>query len=365
MNKQKIRVLQVVGNARIGGVAAFILNYFKRADPDKFCFDFVTYAPSPFDAEAEKIDRHAKVWYISPFQRNFIKGIAQLEKICRREQYDVVHSHLTTLSAFSLSAAQSAGVPVRICHAHSAFNKNSEHYLIKSFLRPFAANSATHLMACSRHAAESIFGKRAKEATILPDAIDLDMFSSSQEQYIEAREQLGISGKAVLFVGRFEYQKNLMLLLQAFKIAAADDGELNLLLVGEGTCKKEIEDFVAAEGLGGRVRIVPQCDPAPYYRAADLFCLPSRYEGLGMAAIEAQAAGLCCLLSDAVPKEADVTGRCTFLPVDDPVAWARELKEPHGHFYDCRTQIAAAHYDISLEAGRLTEFYERALDDVK
>ncbi len=354
--------MQVVGNARIGGVAAFILNYYKRVDLERFCFDFVTYAPSSFDGEVKAVDPHAKVYYISPFQRNFIKGIAQLEKICRRGAYDVVHSHLTTLSAFSLSAAQSAGVPVRICHAHSAFNKNSEHYLIKSFLRPFAADSATHLMACSVHAAESIFGRRAKEATILPNAIDLDRFASSEGQYREARRQLGISGRAVLFVGRFEFQKNIPLLLQAFKKAAADDGELNLLLVGDGTCRREIEEFIAAEDLGGRVRIVPPCDPAPYYRAADLFCLPSRYEGLGMAAVEAQAAGLCCLLSTAVPKEADVTGRCAFLP-DDPDMWAEELKKPRGHFYDCRKQIAAAHYDISLEAGRLTEFYEEALHE--
>ena len=362
MNRDKIRVLHVVGNARIGGVASFILNYYRRVDIERFRFDFVTYAPSSFDDEVAKIDSHAKVYYISPFQRNFIKGISQLEKICMKGGYDIVHSHLTTLSAFSLSAAESAGVPVRICHAHSAFNKNSEHYLIKSFLRPFAADSATHLMACSMHAAENIFGNRANEATILPNAIDLDRFSSSPDGYVDARRQLGVTGRIVLFVGRFEYQKNIKLLLQAFKKAAADDGELNLLLIGDGTEKKELEEFIARENLEGRVRIIPPCDPAPYYRAADLFCLPSRYEGLGMVAIEAQASGLYCLLSTAVPKEADVTGRCTFLP-DDIAVWAEEMKKPRDHFYDCREQIATAHYDIEREAVRLTDFYEEALQD--
>ena len=360
MNDNRIKVLQVVGNARIGGVAAFILNYYKRVDLERFCFDFVTYAPSSFDEEVTKVDPNAKVYYISPFQRNFIKGIAQLEKICKKGGYDIVHSHLTTLSAFSLSAAHSAGIPVRICHAHSAFNKNSEHYLIKSFLRPFAADNATHLMACSAHAAQSIFGKRAGVATILPNAIDLDRFLSSQSEYEEARNRLGVTGRAVLFVGRFEYQKNIPLLLRAFARAAAEDKELNLLIIGDGTRKKEIEEIIAARGIGGRVRIVEPCDPAPYYKAADLFCLPSRYEGLGIVAIEAQTSGLHCLLSEAVPKEADVTGRCTFLP-DDIELWAEELKKPRGHFYDCRKALADAHYDITLEAERLTKFYESAL----
>ena len=359
MQNNKINVLQVVGNARLGGVASCLLNYYRHTDLERFHFDFVTYAPSIFDDLVRKIDKNARIYYISPFQKNFLKGVFDLERICSNTEYSVVHSHLTTLSAFSLTAAAHTDVPVRICHVHSAFNKNSEHYLAKSFLRPFAAEHATHLMACSRHAAENIFGKRADEATILPDAIEAERFYSSRKDYNAEREKLGLSGKVVLFVGRFAYQKNLPFLVEAFS-RAADGGDMTLVLVGDGEEKHAVRDAAAQCGILSKVRMIAPCDPVPWYKAADVFCLPSRYEGLGMVAIEAQAAGLKCILSDSVPKEADITGRCIFLP-EDAGAWADELKKPAVHFYDCRELVENAHYDIKREAHRLGQFYENAL----
>lgn len=361
MQDGKIKVLQIAGNARLGGVASCLLNYYRHTDHQKFSFDFVTYAPSVFDEKVKEIDPDAKVYYISPFQKNFLKGIFDLEKVCGMGDYDAVHSHLTTLSAFALTAAAHAGVPVRICHVHSAFNKKSEHYLAKSFLRPFAAEHATHLMACSRHAAENIFGRRAGEAIILPDAIEVGKFCSNTDEYSAARKKLGLDGKVVLFVGRFVYQKNLPLLVRAF--AKAAEGEnMTLVLLGDGEERHEIHKLSSGLNISDKVKIILPSDPSEWYKAADLFCLPSRYEGLGMAAIEAQAAGLKCILSENVPKEADVTGRCIFLP-DDENAWAEELKKPTPHFYDCKQAIADAHYDISLEAHRLEDFYVKAVGD--
>ncbi len=363
MSGKPIRILQIVGNARLGGVVTCLLNYFRHIDRERYHFDFVTYGPSPFDDEVKKVDPSVEIHHISPFQKNFIKGISDLEKVCRRGGYDIAHSHLTTLSAFSLAAADNAGVPVRICHAHSAFNKNSEHYLVKSFLRPFAVECATHLMACSRHAAESIFGRRAEEAVILPNAIEAEKFFSSEAEYRAAREKFGLSGKVVLYVGRFAFQKNLPFLVRAFA-AAADGEDMTLVLVGDGAERKAILKAAGENNLADKLRLVPPCDPTEWYKAADIFCMPSRYEGLGIAAIEAQTAGLKCLLSQAVPKEADVTGRCEFLP-DDESLWAQAIAAPAGHCYDQREAVAAAGYDISEEAVRLTDFYESAVNGIQ
>lgn len=363
MQDERIKILQIVGNARLGGVSSCILNYYRHTDLKKFSFDFVTYAPSVFDDRVKEIDPDARVYYISPFQKNFLKALFDLEKVCGANDYDAVHSHLTTLSAFALTSAAHAGVPVRICHVHSAFNKKSEHYLAKSFLRPFAAEHATHLMACSRHAAENIFGKRAKEAIILPDAIEAEKFYSSAEEYSAARKKLGLDGKVILFVGRFVYQKNLPFLVRAFA-AAAENENMTLVLLGDGEERHEIHKISSELDVADKVKIIPPCNPADWYKAADLFCLPSRYEGLGMAAIEAQAAGLKCLLSESVPKEADVTGKCVYLP-DDLNAWTKELKKPAPHFYDCKEAIAASHYDIALEAHRLEDFYVKAVTEAR
>lgn len=360
MQNKKINVLQIVGNARLGGVASCVLNYYRHTDLSRFHFDFVTYAPSVFDELVHAVDKSARIYYISPFQKNFLKGVFDLERICSDADYSVMHSHLTTLSAFSLTAAAHTDIPVRICHVHSAFNKNSEHYLAKSFLRPFAAEHATHLMACSRYAAENIFGKRADEATILPDAIEAAKFYSCEEDYKAARKELDLSGKVVLFVGRFAHQKNIPFLIEAFAKAAANEN-MTLAIVGDGEDKRAVYDAAKASGVKDKIRIVGPCDPIPWYKAADVFCLPSRYEGLGMAAIEAQTAGLKCILSSAVPREADITGKCLFLN-EDAYLWAEELKKPAEHFYDCKKLIEEAHYDIVREAWRLGKFYEDALN---
>lgn len=129
---------------------------------------------------------------------------------------------------------------------------------------------------------------------------------------------------------------------------------MTLVLLGDGEERHEIHKISSELDVADKVKIIPPCNPADWYKAADLFCLPSRYEGLGMAAIEAQAAGLKCLLSESVPKEADVTGKCVYLP-DDLNAWTEELKKPAPHFYDCKEAIAALalrYRARSAQAGR-------------
>ena len=291
----RIRILQIIGNARLGGVASCLLNYLAAADRSEFCFDFATYGESPFDGAARTLEPETRIHAIPRLDRHPVAAMRAIKKICLENDYAAVHSHMTTLSALALPPAASAGVPLRICHAHSAFDKNSDHYTVKKLLRPFAAAKANKLMACSRHAAENLFGKRADEAYILPDAIDLSRFACTDEGRDAARQALGIN------------------------------------------------------------------------KAADVFCLPSRYEGLGMVAIEAQAAGPPCILSDKVPEEADVSGGCTFLPAEterDAALWGAEMAKDAPRIRDARQKAADAGYDIEREAHNLTDFYRTALKEL-
>lgn len=361
MQEEKIKVLHIVGDAHLGGIVACMLNYYKWIDKSKFHFDFVTYGPSPFDDLVKKINPETKVFSITPFQKNPVKGMADLAKICKGGDYTIMHSHMTTLSAFALSVAAKAKIPVRICHAHSVFNRNSDHYLIKRTLRPFAVKNATHLMACSRHAAENLFRERADRSMILLNAIDIDHFLSSEQDYLRTRKKFHLSGKVVIFVGRFVYQKNISFLLRAFAQAAKNE-KMTLILLGEGKGKPALQKEIAALGIGDLVRFVSPRDPAEWYKASDLFCLPSRYEGLGISAVEAQAAGLTCLLSDTIPAEADLTGHCVFLPLET-AAWADALNQPVEHRYDNKDTIARKHYDIRREASSLTDFYKKAVQE--
>ena len=361
MNDNRIKVLQIIGNARLGGVASCLMNYFRFADTDKFRFDFATYGESPLDERVKEIDPSSRIFHIPSFEKNFFKSMREIGRVCRAEKYGIVHSHMTTLSAFALPPAAKAGVPVRICHAHSAFDKNSDRYLFKKILRPFAAKCATHLMACSAHAAKNLFRTRADEAFLLPNAIDGAHFACSAHEHFEAKRKCGLEGRTILFVGRFAFAKNLFFLLDAFALARRQR-QMTLLLVGDGEHRPALENAVREKGLEQSVRLIPPADPAVWYKAADLFCLPSRYEGLGMAAIEAQAAGLPCIFSDAVPKEADISKKSIFLPLDE-VRWADAMLKDRPRHPDGDKALLRAGYEIRKEAHLLTDFYEKALGE--
>ena len=354
----RIPVAQIIGNSALGGVAACILNYYKHMDRTRYRFDFFTYGPSSFDGQLHAIDPASNVYTIPSLDKSFYRAVPALKKLLAKGNYPIAHSHMTTLSAFALRAAKQAGVPVRICHAHSTFDRQSDHWMIKSVLRPFAAKDATHLMACGRLAAENLYRSRADEAYILPNAIDLARFSKKAD-----KAALGLAGRVLLFVGRFANQKNLFFLLDAF--AKARHAEpMTLVLVGGGTQEEALRSAAGSLGIAESVRFVPPCDPAPYYAAADLFCLPSLYEGFPVVGVEAQAAGLPCLFSDKVTQEADLCGENLFLPLDADV-WAEEMCRPRAKTENPAKILREKHFDIREEAGKLAAFYDRALQSVQ
>lgn len=350
----RIRTAQIIGNAALGGVAACALNYYRHADRSFFCSDFFTYGPSRLEEELRAVDPDARVFYLPPLDRRFWQAVPRLTKLLKEGGYALVHSHMTTLSAFALYAAKRAGAPVRICHAHSTFDKDSDHYRIKALLRPFAAKYATGLMACGKAAAENLYRGRAEEAYILPNAIDLARFSPPRDIKGEAAPP-----REVLFVGRFVYQKNLPFLLRAFA-RARQQREMRLTLAGDGADRDALLALSKELKTESSVRILPPCDPAPLYREADLFVLPSRYEGLPVVALEAQAAGLPCLFSDKIDRDVDVCGNGEFLPLDEE-AWARALNAPRRKSADGAEKLRAAHYDIRTEGRRLSDYYREAL----
>ena len=235
----RIKVMQIVGNARLGGVVSCVLNYYSHMDRSRYRFDFITYGPSPLEEKLREIDAESRVFTVPPFDgTSCLSAMRALKGILREGKYSIVHSHLTTLSAFALRAAKSAGTPVRICHAHSTFDKNSDHYAVKAILRPFAAKCATHRMACGELAAQNLYRKQASNAFILRNAIDLDTYSFDPQ----ARKKLNLSGRVLLFAGRFAPQKNLFFLLEAFARARKKYPAIpfTLAMVGDGAQKQEL-----------------------------------------------------------------------------------------------------------------------------
>ncbi len=369
-----LRVLHILGSAQRGGTESVVYNWYRAVDRDKLRFDIVIDECSPCGVPAGIQAMGCKIYSIPPYSKLIPYSMA-IKDICKKGNYKIVHSHMNALSVFPLFAACLAKVPVRIAHSHSTLShgEDGKRDLIKKLLRPFSGLFATHYFACSAHAGRWLFGGRAFGAgkvVLAKNAIDTQKFRYEPEARAAARKRLGLEDKLVLgHVGRFSPQKNHGYLLDVFRAVCEKRGDAALLLIGGmGSAGEGIEDAVRekakAYGIADKVCFLGSSeDISGYYQAMDVFVLPSLYEGLGMAAVEAQCAGLPCVLSNRVPKEAKLVEDVTFLPLDtseDAVkGWAAAIlafaakKERR----DGSALVAAAGYEIAVAAKDVEAFY--------
>ena len=195
---------------------------------------------------------------------------------------------------------------------------------------------------------------------VIPNAIDAQMFRFSEQVRREVREQYGLEDCLVVgHVGRLQYQKNQTFLLDAFRHLHEREEKARLVLVGDGPDLTELEAKAVTLGIEREVLFLGNRDDVNrLLQAFDLFVMPSHFEGFGMAALEAQAAGLPCLLSDSVPRETKLTRNVEFIPAEDPAIWAEHMLnmlERHEIRRDEAQTIADAGYDIGTAAQRLED----------
>ena len=288
-----IRITQIIGKWLGGGVESVVMNYYRHIDRSKIQFDFICDEDStniPYD---EINSLGGKVILIPPYQK-VIKYHNELKKVLKDGNYKIVHSHINTLSVFSLWAAKSAGVPVRIAHSHSTTNKKEKKKnLMKQVLKHFSKVFATDYMCCSELAGRWLFGDKEYDrgnVYLLNNAIDLDKFKYDENIRKEKRKELNISDDTLVIghVGRFVEQKNHRFLIDIFNEVHKERKNSILLLAGQGPLVEEIHEKVNELGLNESVRFLGQRkDIDKLYQAMDLFLFPSLYEGLGMVAVEA------------------------------------------------------------------------------
>lgn len=321
--EEPIRIAQIIGKWLGGGVEAVVMNYYRHIDRTKIQFDFICDNDSTNIPYKEIEELGGKVILIPPYQKVF-KYHRELKKVLKDGNYKIVHSHINTLSVFSLFAAKCAGVPVRIAHSHSTTNKKEwKKNIVKVFLRPFTKLVATDYMACTEHAGRWMFGNKAFDTDkvyILNNAINLDKFKYDEKLRKKIRKELKISDNTVVIghIGRFVTQKNHTQLVDIFNEYHKNNNNSVLILIGQGPLMEEIKEKVNNLGLKGCVIFLGQKDNVnEYYNAMDLFLFPSLYEGLGMVVVEAQVNGLPCVVSDEVPKIVKITDRITFMDLNN------------------------------------------------
>jgi len=371
--KKPVRVAHIIGKWVGGGVETVIMNYDKNINHDKVQFDFICDNDSTNIPYEEIESLGGKVILIPPYQKP-LSYHRNLKKILKEEKYQIVHSHINTMSVFPLFAAKRAGVSVRIAHSHSTTNKKEiGKNLMKQVLRPLAKIFATHYFCCSEHAGCWLFGNKTYKkgkVYLLNNAIDLQKFKYNKETRETIRKELNINEDTLVIghIGRFMKQKNHSYLIDIFNEVHNENSNSILVLVGQGPLQEKIKEKVKKLNLEKEVIFLGQrSDADKLYQAFDVFVLPSLYEGLGMVAIEAQASGLSCIFSTRVPKEANVVKELVkFLDISRENI--KEWKEEILHINKERKKdvsMLLEKYEIKREAKRLEEKYNSLIGELR
>lgn len=364
----KVRVLQIVGKVVGGGVESVILNYYRYIDHEKFQFDFVVDGkPLPyFEKEAQKYG--GKVFSVTPYSKNIFRYMMDIYHIVKQGNYDIIHSNMNTMSGFSLLAAQLAGAEIRILHNHATANKGEGiKTILKYILRPMAQWPATDYCACSERAAQWMYGNHwQNKCHIIYNAIDTTAFLFNKSKRAEMRQRLNIEESQMVLghVGRFTYAKNHQFVLKVFRKVLTEKPDSILLLLGDGPLKQKMKEIAHAYGIDQHIYFLGvQNNVNEWLQAMDVFLFPSWYEGLGMAAVEAQMSGLPVLLSKFIPHEACILESAKVLPLDAEV-WEKALIKMEINKQRGQEPSEDNHFDIKTETSSLEKYYCQLLKSI-
>jgi len=360
-----------------GGVETWLMHVLRKIDRKCFQMDFLVHTshPAAYDDEIRTLGSRI-IPCLNPHQP--LTYARRLKRVLREYgPFDIVHSHVHHYSGWVMRKAWQTAVPRRIAHSYS----DTSHLTAKAgFLRRlyldltkyWISRYATHGLACSKTAAEALFGPTWKADTrwrILYCGIDLEPFRSSVDRRA-IRLELAIPADAFVVghVGRFVEPKNHEFLVEIAAEVVRRRRETYFLLVGDGPLRSVIEEKVKRLGLTDHcifTGIYPNVSRL-MLGAMDVFVLPSLYEGLPVVSLEAQSAGLPLVLSDSVTTEACVVSDLVrWLSVSQsPDQWAETLlatRRDEAFQIEAVCTMQSGPFNISSSVESLSALYENGI----
>lgn len=358
----RIKVLHFVGTGLKGGVESVVYTYSEAlkdyVEPTFIFFEGSTNIPEKF---IEDIGGH---YFVVPHVKHLGKFKKAFKKILNENKFDIIHSHINTLSVFPLKVAKQCGYPIRIAHSHSQSNKHEfVRNMIKNFLRKFSKKYATKYLACGIAAGRYQYGNKTFDegkVTVLRNAIYTDRFAFNQKDRDDLRKELGVQDNEILVgtIGRLCQQKNQQYILKMAKLAK----EVKFVIVGAGPLEDELKAFIKDNNLDNVIMYGTSDKAYRFYSAFDVFVLPSLYEGVPVTGVEAQTNGVYTLFSDQVSPESQASSYVKFLPIEDKDLdlWVNEIKVPHQH-EDHLQEIIDAGFSIDKSSKDLLTIYQELL----
>lgn len=362
------RVLNVVTKMDAAGIETLLMNFYRNIDRSKVQFDFLTHRSEEGFYDAEILHLGGKIYNVPPINplnhNNYINALDTFFRV--HKEYKIVHSHINTYSMYPLRAAMKAGIPVRIAHSHIANVPLDLKTPFRLYTKFKLKDYSTHNFACSEMAGKWLFGNRAiykDNFKVINNSIDASKYQYNETIDKRIRGQMGLNGNFVIgHIGRFNKQKNHFFLIEVFKEIHKRKPNAMLVLIGEGELKGAIEKKVEELNLTNNVLFAGvRSNVYELLQAMDIFIFPSLYEGLGIVAVEAQAAGVPCLVSDEVPKEAFLTDLIKSKSLSSgAIEWAEDaIKLGDYKKQNTLLEIMNAGFDILEQSKELETFYDK------
>ena len=365
-----VLVAQLMTDMILGGIESVVMNYYRCIDKNKFQFDFIAPKGSTFPNKDEIEKLGGRIFVVPKYSHPFAY-IKAVRKIFRENHYKIVHCHMNTMGIFAMYAAYKEHIPIRILHNHSMINhffsrSEFKRNILKYVLRAFCKIYPSNFCACSKAAGDWMYGKNFNYK-IFNNGINVDKFKFNLEIRKSVRSALGLNDNLVVgHIGRFCPQKNHNFLVEIFNNLLSLHDNAVLLLIGEGELLDQVKLKVKQFNIEDKVIFLgKQNDTSKYYQAMDVFCLPSRYEGLPVVAVEAQCSGLPCLFSTYVSKESKILDSTEFLSYDDTLdKWSQTMFElANNQRVDGAEQVRNCNFDMQEEAKKLELYYQHLLLD--
>lgn len=373
MSEPTIRVLHITEMLSAAGIESFIMNMYRHIDRSKVQFDFMVLRNQKefYDDEIEKLGGR-KYYVHSNISNTWLRILDeanQIERFLKHHHYDIVHIHYTTpLRAPYLRAAKKAGVGTRIYHAHSAAvsGKSKLKMAIYKYYRSRITKWGTEWFACSKAAAEWIYPENfIGKVKVIYNGIDIDRFRYDTNRRNSTRKSLGIQDEFILIhTGRFIDQKNQSFVLDIFYELKKKCKTAKLIFLGDGCQLQNIKEKANRLKLSDDIRFLGvKGNVEDFLCAADCYVMPSLYEGLPVAAVEAECSGLPTVLSDNITREVQLIDNVSFVSLKESVGvWCDQvLRYRNESRKDEGENVMKGGYDVKDVAKKLQNYYENVI----
>ena len=364
-----IRILHVLGGLDRGGAETMIMNIYRNIDRNMVQFDFVIHTPEKQAYYQEIIDLGGRIYHFPAFNGKNIFIIRKLwnEFFKNHPEYKILHSHVRSYASIYFQIAKKYGLKL-IIHSHSTSNGRGYLSAVKRILQFPLRFQADYMVACSNESGKWLFGKKmckTSKFVVIRNGIELDKYHLNYEIRSEYRQKMSLDDKIVFaHIGRLHPAKNHMFLLDVFSKIENENSNAVLLIIGAGELEKDINDKIQELELNDKVRMLgSRGDINNILMASDCFLFPSLWEGVPLTVIEAQAAGLPCLVSDKITNDICVSELVYKLPIDcGSMPWVKKIESMSFERKNVSESIRLAGYDILNIACWIENFYSSMLN---